>query len=108
METKRLFVAIFPPPAVAANLRAAVVAMSKKVSAPAIRWTRPDQIHLTLNFLGAIAIARIPEICGALAAACREHRQHTVRVAAWDVSRDQTALKLFGRAWRAIWGLCKI
>ena len=44
-----------------------------------MRWTRPGQIHLTLNFLGSIEIARIPEIASALKAASDGHRRHTVR-----------------------------
>lgn len=79
--TKRLFVAIFPPAHVVTSLQAAVAGVAKGVPARAIRWTRPDQVHLTLNFLGAIAIARIPEIGTALEAACKGHRQHRVRVA---------------------------
>jgi 2'-5' RNA ligase len=79
--TKRLFVAIFPPAHVVTSLRAAVAGLAKAVPARAIRWTRPEQVHLTLNFLGSIAIARIPEIASALEAACHGHRQHKVRVA---------------------------
>jgi len=80
-ETKRLFVAIFPPAHAVAGLQAAVADLGKRLPARAIRWTRPGQIHLTLFFLGAIATGRIPEIESALRAACDGHRRHTVRVA---------------------------
>jgi 2'-5' RNA ligase len=80
-ETKRLFVAIFPPAHIITSLRAAVAGLAKAIPARAIRWTRPEQVHLTLNFLGAIPIARIPEIESALEAACNGHRRHQVRVA---------------------------
>jgi len=79
--TKRLFVAIFPPAHIVTSLCAAVAGLAKGIPARAIRWTRPEQVHLTLNFLGAIAIARIPEIGSALEAACHGHRQHKVLVA---------------------------
>ena len=79
--TKRLFVAIFPPAHIVTSLHAAVAGLAKGIPARAIRWTRPEQVHLTLNFLGAIAVARIPEIGSALEAACHGHRQHNVRVA---------------------------
>ena len=79
--TKRLFVAIFPPAHIVTSLRAAVAGLTKDIPARAIRWTRPEQVHLTLNFLGAIAVARIPEIGSALEAARHGHRQHKVRVA---------------------------
>ena len=80
-ETKRLFTALFPPAHIFAGLAAAVAGLGQGLPARAIRWTRPEQIHLTLNFLGAIATARIPEIQSALSAACQGHRRHTVRVA---------------------------
>jgi 2'-5' RNA ligase len=80
-ETKRLFAALFPPARVLASLQAAVAGLGQGLPARAIRWTRPEQIHLTLHFLGAIATARIPAIQSALGAACRGHRRHAVRVA---------------------------
>jgi 2'-5' RNA ligase len=79
--TKRLFVAIFPPAHVVTSLRAAVAGLAQDIPARAIRWTRPEQVHLTLNFLGAIAVSRIPEIGSALEVACQGHRQHKVCVA---------------------------
>jgi 2'-5' RNA ligase len=78
-ETKRLFVAIFPPAPIVASLQAAVAQLGERLPPRAIRWTRPDQIHLTLYFLGAIAATRLPEIQSALRAACAGHRPHTVR-----------------------------
>src|SRR5208283_2056082 len=77
----RLFVAVFPPAHVGTSLQRAVAGLAMGLPARAIRWTRPEQVHLTLNFLGAIAVARIPEIESALVAACHGHRQHKVRVA---------------------------
>jgi RNA 2',3'-cyclic 3'-phosphodiesterase len=79
--TKRLFVAAFPPASIATSLQAAVADLANGIQPRAIRWTRPEQVHLTLNFLGAIEIARIPEIESALQAACAGHRQQKVRVA---------------------------
>jgi 2'-5' RNA ligase len=78
-ETKRLFVAIFPPAHVVTSLQAAVADLAKKIPARVIRWTLPEQIHLTLNFLGPIETARIPEIESALTAACHGHCQHKLR-----------------------------
>lgn len=57
-----------------------VSALAKAVPARAIRWTRPGQIHVTLNFFGRAEAARIPEIKAALRAACAGHRGHTVGV----------------------------
>jgi 2'-5' RNA ligase len=80
-ETKRLFVAIFPPTHIVTSLQAAVAGLAKKIPARAVRWTRPEQVHLTLNFLGSVEVARIPEIESALCAACEGHQAHKVRVA---------------------------
>ena len=81
IETKRLFVAIFPPAHIVTSLQAAVAGLAKKIPARAVRWTRPEQVHLTLNFLGSVEVARIPEIESALCAACDGHRAREVRVA---------------------------
>jgi 2'-5' RNA ligase len=78
-ETKRLFLAIFPPAHILTSLQAAVAGLAKAIPPRAIRWTPPAQVHLTLNFLGAIELARIPEIQSALRAACKGHRQHKIR-----------------------------
>jgi 2'-5' RNA ligase len=80
-ETKRLFIAIFPPAHILTGLQAVAAGLAKGLPARAIRWTRPEQIHLTLNFLGAIASPRLPEMESALQAACEGHRRHSVRVA---------------------------
>ena len=80
-ETKRLFVAIFPPAHLVAGLHTAALELQKRWPARAVRWTRSNQIHLTLNFLGAVAAARLPEMESVLRAACQRHRRQAVRVA---------------------------
>ncbi len=80
-EKKRLFIAIFPPARMVAGLQAAAAELQKGIKARAVRWTRPEQIHLTLSFLGATATARLAEMESALQAACAGHRRHAVRVA---------------------------
>jgi 2'-5' RNA ligase len=80
-ETKRLFVAISPPGDILQKLHAATTALAKEIPPQAIRWTHPKKLHLTLNFLGSIEVARIPEIQSALDAACKGHPGHEVQVA---------------------------
>jgi 2'-5' RNA ligase len=79
-EKSRLFVAIFPSADIVTNLQTIIACLAKHIPAPAIRWTPPEQIHLTLHFLGSIASTRIPEIESALASACDGHRRCAVRV----------------------------
>ena len=49
----RLFVALTPPAEVVAELRASTSPLREL--APDLRWTRPEQWHLTLAFLGEVA-----------------------------------------------------
>lgn len=67
METKRLFAGV----AVAAPepLRRALAGLQARLRGEAIRWTRLDNLHLTVEFFGATDPARIPELESALAAA---------------------------------------
>ena len=96
-DTKRLFVAIWPPADIVAGLRAAAAVLGHGLPARAIRWTRPEQIHLTLSFLGAVESGRIPGIESALRAACAGHGRHKVRVAGLGCFPDR-------RRPRIIWG----
>jgi 2'-5' RNA ligase len=58
---RRLFVGTFVPPALHDSLLAA-----REAVAGAWRWTRPEQWHLTLNFLGDVADGRVPELIAVL------------------------------------------
>jgi RNA 2',3'-cyclic 3'-phosphodiesterase len=48
----RLFVAVTPPPEVLDELSSATAVV--RSARPELRWTRPDQWHLTLAFLGEV------------------------------------------------------
>jgi RNA 2',3'-cyclic 3'-phosphodiesterase len=48
----RLFVAVTPPPEAVDELRSATAGM--RAARPELHWTRPDQWHLTLAFLGEV------------------------------------------------------
>ncbi len=49
----RMFVALRPPDAALAEL-AAVAAPVRRSAPKALRWTNPDQWHVTLTFLGDV------------------------------------------------------
>ncbi|WIM96862.1 RNA 2',3'-cyclic phosphodiesterase [Actinoplanes oblitus] len=55
----KLFVAVFPPPAVREDLRRVLPADG--------RFTRPSKWHVTLAFLGEVDDARLPSVTDALA-----------------------------------------
>ena len=63
----RLFVAVWPPPEVMAALRA----MSRP-ALPGGRWTREEQWHVTLRFLGTVEDAAVAHLSSALGRACAE------------------------------------
>jgi RNA 2',3'-cyclic 3'-phosphodiesterase len=60
----RLFVALEIPPAVRDNL--ATLIKDLRTAAPKARWVRPENIHVTLNFIGEVAPEKLTDIRGAL------------------------------------------
>ena len=75
----RLFVALWPPPDAVAELLAAVDEV--RADAPGLRWTRPEQWHLTLAFLGEVADDKRQELEERLARAAGRHPPLTLRFA---------------------------
>lgn len=67
----RLFVALTPPADVVGDLEADVSALRE--AAPQLRWTRPEQWHLTLAFLGEVDQPVLTELSGRLARAAKRH-----------------------------------
>ena len=61
MEKVRSFIAIELPGELKKGL-AQLQAQLKLSKPPSVKWVDPYSIHLTLKFLGNIAVARIPEI----------------------------------------------
>jgi 2'-5' RNA ligase len=66
-DTLRLFVAIDIPPDVKRAIINTIDGLQRTLATPALRWVRPEGIHATLEFLGATAEERVPEIKRALA-----------------------------------------
>lgn len=60
----RLFVAI----ELAAPVREAQVKLQSRQRRdwPMVRWTGPDQLHVTVKFLGDVLDRRVPEVCSAV------------------------------------------
>lgn len=67
----RLFVALPLPEAVKALLAAEQRRLAAHPGLAGMRWSTPEQQHLTLVFLGEVDEARLPELARALAAASR-------------------------------------
>jgi len=67
----RLFVAALPPPAVVDALRGAVRPL--RLAAPGLRWSPPDQWHVTLAFLGPVPAERRADLDARLARVAVRH-----------------------------------
>src|ERR687894_1412208 len=66
----RAFVAVFPP----SEVRREALAWARRWSSDdRMRWTRPENIHLTLKFLGDIRAEALDGIRDALGEACAQH-----------------------------------
>jgi RNA 2',3'-cyclic 3'-phosphodiesterase len=70
-DSIRAFVAVPVPEAVLHAIRRAQQEFAQRLRVPEVRWLQPEQIHLTLAFLGRVAVARLEELKAVLAQACR-------------------------------------
>jgi 2'-5' RNA ligase len=66
----RLFVAVFPPPEVVRAALDLAYSLPDGPAASRLRWTPPENVHLTLKFLGDTETDTLPELSTALAGAC--------------------------------------
>jgi 2'-5' RNA ligase len=65
LTTIRAFVAVTLPAPAITTLSQTIARLAQHNSG-AVRWTRPEAIHLTLRFLGDTAVERLPEWFAAL------------------------------------------
>jgi len=74
----RLFVAIVPPAGALAELAAAVAPL--RAARPGLRWTGPDDWHLTLAFLGEVAEPVLPALSARLERAAGRHQAQRLAI----------------------------
>ena len=67
MKARRLFAGVAVQ--ATAGLRRALADLQRELPGERIRWTRLDNLHLTVEFFGATDEEKIPELAAALAAA---------------------------------------
>ena len=65
-----MFIAVPVPAAVREELRRLQDELRGRLPGQAIRWTRPEQIHLTLRFLGNVPADSVGELTDAVRRAC--------------------------------------
>jgi 2'-5' RNA ligase len=70
-ERFRLFIAVAIPEEVKAKIAAAQADLRRALPGPGVRWTRREQFHLTLKFLGDVEASRVQPLEEAIHAACR-------------------------------------
>lgn len=68
-----MFVALAIPEQVKERIGAAQSALRRVLPSKAARWTRPQQFHLTLRFLGNVAATRVDELIEVCRRACAAH-----------------------------------
>jgi 2'-5' RNA ligase len=66
----RAFVAIFPPPEIR---KKALVSARRLPSDDRVRWIRPENVHLTLKFLGDVQGLLLDSLSAALREICASH-----------------------------------
>ena len=70
-EAVRCFVSLPVPAAIQEKIGKFQRSLDSKIPSEAVRWTAPEQIHVTLKFLGKVETAALPELTDALANATR-------------------------------------
>src|ERR1035441_7681615 len=70
-ERFRLFIAVAIPEAVKAKMAEAQAELRRALPGHGVRWTRREQFHLTLKFLGDVDAATVEALGEAIRAACR-------------------------------------
>jgi 2'-5' RNA ligase len=66
----RLFLAIAVPETVKEKIHEVQRALQKLLAKAAVRWTPPEQIHLTLRFFGSVETKHLPQLQAAVANGC--------------------------------------
>lgn len=81
-RNRRLFVALEPPEPVRRRLAAMELELRRAAgrAADEIRWVPPENVHLTLQFLGAVPEERVADVESAVRAAAAQARPLSLEV----------------------------
>jgi 2'-5' RNA ligase len=80
MQPIRTFIAIELNAALQRALAETQARLQRDSSARAIRWVVPENIHITLKFLGDVEATRLPALERALARVCRDFAPFTLTI----------------------------
>ncbi len=70
MPFQRLFIAIAVPPAVRREIGRALGKMRRNAPPGAVRWTRTEQFHVTIKFLGDVPASQVPAVEQSVSEVC--------------------------------------
>ena len=73
IELLRLFVAIPVPEVIRQEIVIVQEEMLSLVASGVVRWTKAEQIHLTLKFLGNVSVERIDDLKSSVQKVCANH-----------------------------------
>lgn len=76
----RLFIAVELPDSAKQALLTAGSRMGQTLPTSAVRWVKPEQLHLTLRFLGDTAVSQLPSLAEQLNELASHHRPLTLRL----------------------------
>jgi RNA 2',3'-cyclic 3'-phosphodiesterase len=79
-RTWRLFIAIPLPEPVKDAIEQAQAELRRALPDAGVRWTKREQFHLTLKFLGDVEAARVDSLKGSLSRACEKFAALPLRV----------------------------
>ena len=68
----RLFVALNPTPEARSFIEQNVQLLRRQIDLRGVKWMAPENVHLTLQFMGEVDAQLVPEIVTALRAACAQ------------------------------------
>jgi len=69
-ERVRLFIAVRIPEQVKTEIVKTQQELRRSLTSGALRWTHPEQFHLTLRFLGSVDASRVEALTSSLQEAC--------------------------------------
>jgi len=92
----RIFIAIDLDEAVIDNLAGLQSEMRSECNygKGEVKWVKPEQMHLTLKFLGEVEDNRVMEVCSAVNRACLGHERFSIEIC---------GAGSFGRPARVVW-----
>jgi 2'-5' RNA ligase len=76
----RLFIAIELPEPIQKALLEAAAQLGRRLPEGVVRWVKPEQMHLTLRFLGDTAVARLPALQDQLEELGNQHAPFCLRL----------------------------